>query len=156
VGVKPSSEAEISWCGARPSSEAEVRPRGTVAGCLMGRYGFLGHGPLCALGRDHAECVLWFVGLFTCFYYFRKKVLSPVIRGPLWLSLTSESGDRSWEPRQPAWHAARPPKIRNEWLAAAPTRRSSTLSPPTCKAKLALSATAARHRWRQMLLSERG
>jgi hypothetical protein len=36
-GVKPSSEAEISWCGTWPSSETEVRPRGAAAGYLMGR-----------------------------------------------------------------------------------------------------------------------
>jgi hypothetical protein len=36
-GVKPSSEAEISWCDARPSSEMELRPRGAVAGYLVGR-----------------------------------------------------------------------------------------------------------------------
>jgi hypothetical protein len=36
-GVKPLSEAEISWCGTWPSSEMEVRPRGAAAGYLMGR-----------------------------------------------------------------------------------------------------------------------
>jgi hypothetical protein len=36
-GVKPSSEAEVLWCGAWPSSETEVRPRGDEAGYLMDR-----------------------------------------------------------------------------------------------------------------------
>jgi hypothetical protein len=69
-GIKPSSEAETSWCGAWPSSEVEVRPRGTLAGCLLGRNGFLCPGPFSALGHDHAECALWFVGFFFAFYYF--------------------------------------------------------------------------------------
>jgi hypothetical protein len=42
-------------------------PRGTAVGRLVGRYGFLGRGPFFASGCDHAECVLWFVGLFVYF-----------------------------------------------------------------------------------------
>jgi hypothetical protein len=36
-GVKLSSEAEVSWCGAWPTGETEVRPRGVEAGYLIGR-----------------------------------------------------------------------------------------------------------------------
>jgi hypothetical protein len=57
----------------------------------MGRYGFLGHGPLSALGRDHSECVLWFVGLFTYFYYFRKKGVFPCYKGTLMVVPDSSS-----------------------------------------------------------------
>jgi hypothetical protein len=82
-GVKPSSEAETSWCSAWPSSEAEIRPRGTAAGCLMGRYGFLGRGPFSVLVRDRAECVLWFVGLFVRFFIiFRKRCFPSLLRDP--------------------------------------------------------------------------
>jgi hypothetical protein len=82
-GVKPSSKVETSWCGAWPSSEAEIRPRGTATGCLMGRYGFLGRGPFSVLGRDHAQCVLWFVDLFVCFFIIcRKWCFLPLLGNP--------------------------------------------------------------------------
>jgi hypothetical protein len=75
--VRPSSEAEVSWRGARPSSETEVRPRDAGANHLMGRYGFLGRGPFSALGRDHVECVLWFVGLLVRFLLFLERGVFP-------------------------------------------------------------------------------
>jgi hypothetical protein len=64
-GVRPLSEAEAPWRSAWSSSEAEIRPTGTAASRLVGRCGFLGREPFFASGRDHAERVLWFVGLFV-------------------------------------------------------------------------------------------
>jgi hypothetical protein len=43
----------------------------------MGRYGFLGRGPFSALGRDHVECVLWFVGLLVRFLLFLERGVFP-------------------------------------------------------------------------------
>jgi hypothetical protein len=88
-GVRPSSEAENLWRGVWSSSETETRPRGTAACRLVGRCGFLGRGPFVASGRGHVKRVLR-VCLFA-FYYFSKGVFFPVIRGPLWLSLTQSS-----------------------------------------------------------------
>jgi hypothetical protein len=76
-GIKPSSEVEVPWRSVWSLSEAEARPRGTAAGCVVGRCGFLGRGPFFALGCDHAECALWFVGSFVYFLLFFRKGCFP-------------------------------------------------------------------------------
>jgi hypothetical protein len=72
-GVRPSSKAETPWRGAWSSSETETHPRGTAAGRLVGRCGFLGRGPSFTSGCDRAECVLWFVGLFVYLLLFFER-----------------------------------------------------------------------------------
>jgi hypothetical protein len=83
-GVRPSSEAEAPWRGVWSSCETETRPRGTAAGRLVGRCGFLGRGPFFASSRDHAKCVLWFVSLFVClpFIIFRKGCFPQLLGDP--------------------------------------------------------------------------
>jgi hypothetical protein len=76
-GVRPSSEAEDPWHGAWSSSDTQNRPRGTAAGCLVGRCGFLGRGPFFASGCGHVECVLRFAGLFVCLLLFFKRGVFP-------------------------------------------------------------------------------
>jgi hypothetical protein len=87
-GVRPSSEAEISWCSTWSSSEAETRPRGTTAVCLVGRCGFLGRGLFRFGPRLYIERAGVCGFVHFAFYYFSKRAFSPVMRGPLWLSLT--------------------------------------------------------------------
>jgi hypothetical protein len=62
-----------------PSSEAEFCPRGVGAGCLLGRW--------CYSGCGCTRCGLLLVTSFA-FLLFCENGVSPVIRGPLWLSLT--------------------------------------------------------------------
>jgi hypothetical protein len=60
------------------------RGRGSPEGCCgrkFGGPGLLGCGPFSALGRDHTECVLWFVGVFVYFYYFLGKWCFPLLLG---------------------------------------------------------------------------
>jgi hypothetical protein len=87
-GVRPSSEAEISWRRTWSSSEVETRPRGTATVCFVVRCGFLGRGPFRFGPRPYTE----HVGVcgFVCFafYYFSKRAFSLVMKGPLWLSPT--------------------------------------------------------------------
>jgi hypothetical protein len=54
-----------------------------VVGRLMGCCGFLGRGPFFSLGRDHAERISWFVGLFVCTLLFFEKGVFPGYSGTL-------------------------------------------------------------------------
>jgi hypothetical protein len=87
-GVRPSSEVELTQRGARPSSEAETRPRGTAAGRLVGRCGFFGPWAFPFWAATTRSVFLGFATCLFVFYYFSKRGVSPVIRGPLWLSPT--------------------------------------------------------------------
>jgi hypothetical protein len=78
--------------GLGPLSEAGTHPRGRQA--LEQGENFLGSGPFSALGRDRAWCDSRLVGSFVHFNYFWKGVISPVIRGLLWLSPTSSNTNK--------------------------------------------------------------
>jgi hypothetical protein len=73
----PSSEAEIPRRGARSSSDAETHPRGTTTDRLVGRCGFLGHGPFFVPGRGYTKCVLEFVGMLVRVLLFFERGVFP-------------------------------------------------------------------------------
>jgi hypothetical protein len=89
-GVQPSNEAEFRCYGAGPSSEVEFRPRDVGAGCLLGRWCYLGRGCM----RSNLPLVSSFVFLLFC----EEMGFSLVIRGPLWLSPTVALELLQWYP----------------------------------------------------------
>jgi hypothetical protein len=73
-----------------PSSEAEFCPRGAGAGCLLGRW--------CYLGRGCTRCNLPLVSSFVFLLFCKEMGFPSVIRGPLWLSPTIAPEPLQWCP----------------------------------------------------------
>jgi hypothetical protein len=95
-GVRPSSEAEFTSCGTLSSSEAETHPRGTAASRLVGRYGFFGPWAFPLWVATTQNVFLGFVACSFCVLLFFERGVSPVIRGPLWLSTTVAPEPLRW------------------------------------------------------------
>jgi hypothetical protein len=86
----PQARRSFSVTAPSPSSEAEFHPRGTGAGCLLGRWCYPGRG--CVRGN------LPLVSSFAFLLFCEEMGFSPVIRGPLWLSPTVAPEPLQWYP----------------------------------------------------------